>query len=124
MFELTINDAVYQFKFGMGFLREINKKVVEKALDAKGGEVGIGLQFAVANLFNGNLETLVEVLELANKGFKPRLTKQHLDKLVEDDDTDIDELFNTVIGFLEQANVSKKTVHQIKERLQDSQSNQ
>ena len=27
MMELTINGAVYQFKFGMGFLREANKTV-------------------------------------------------------------------------------------------------
>lgn len=27
MFELTINDTVYQFNFGMGFMREINKRV-------------------------------------------------------------------------------------------------
>lgn len=26
MMELTINGQVYQFKFGMGFLREINKQ--------------------------------------------------------------------------------------------------
>ena len=27
MMELTINGQVYQFKFGMGFLREMNKKL-------------------------------------------------------------------------------------------------
>ena len=27
MYELTINDVVYQFNFGMGFMREVNKKV-------------------------------------------------------------------------------------------------
>lgn len=27
MYELTLNDVVYQFNFGMGFMREVNKKV-------------------------------------------------------------------------------------------------
>ena len=27
MMELTINGTVYEFNFGMGFLREINKRV-------------------------------------------------------------------------------------------------
>ena len=38
MLELTIKDTVYQFNFGMGFMREINKRIgtpVEGLKDVK-----------------------------------------------------------------------------------------
>lgn len=47
MFELTINDAVYQFNFGMGFLRELNKRVstpVDGLPDVK-KNIGLRLEF-------------------------------------------------------------------------------
>lgn len=44
MMELTINGQVYQFNFGMGFLREANKTVSEKINNAtdKKKDVGSG----------------------------------------------------------------------------------
>ena len=30
MFELTINEKVYQFNFGFGFMREIDPKITKK----------------------------------------------------------------------------------------------
>lgn len=108
MFELTINDQVYQFKFGLGFMREINKQV-RKPIEGMPGEMqDVGLQFAVASLIDEDPVALVDVLDIANKTEKPRVTKAALDAYIEDESTDIDALFKEVLDFLCKANATKK----------------
>ena len=109
MFELTINDTVYQFNFGVGFLREIDPTVT-KAIDGVKGKVeNMGLRFAVAGIIDGDIVTLIDVLQRGNKGFEPRLTQKEIEKYIDDENTDIDALFEDVLGFLKKANVTKKT---------------
>ena len=108
MFELTINGEVYQFNFGMGFLREIDKRVAAPVDGIPGVKQDMGLRYAVAGVIDGDVKALVDVLELANKGQNPRLTRAALDSFVEDANTDIDALFEDVTGFLSKANVTKK----------------
>lgn len=115
MFELTINEVVYQFRFGMGFLREINKIVKTPVEGVKGLEQSIGLRYKVGGLMDGDLEVLVEVLDIANKTEKPRVTRALLDAYIDDPDTDIDALFEQVLDFLSKNNATKKTVAQLKE---------
>ena len=110
MMELTINGTVYEFNFGMGFLREINKRVQTPVDGLKGVDKNIGLQFTVASIIDGDVEALVDALDIANKGMNPRLTRQALDAYIDDADTDIDGLFAMVIDFLSKANATKKTV--------------
>ena len=45
MMELTINGQVYQFNFGMGFLREMNKNLLsqKKALKGKVKKLDCGM---------------------------------------------------------------------------------
>ena len=45
--ELTINGQVYQFNFGMGFMREMNKKVSMPVDGVKDAKKNIGLRYAV-----------------------------------------------------------------------------
>lgn len=117
MFELTINDKVYPFNFGMGFMREINRKVgvpVDGLPDVK---KNIGLRYHVAGLIDGDLESLVEVLLAANKGLNPRVLAADLDAYIDDANTDIDALFAEVLDFLSGANATKKTVAEIRENI-------
>ena len=48
------------------------------------------------------------MLLLANKGQEPRLTADVLEEYIEDEETDVDALFDGVIDFLKKSNVSKK----------------
>ena len=109
MMELTINGEVYQFNFGMGFLREINKRVsvpVDKIPDVKRN---IGLSYLISGVIDRDPEDLVSLLEAANKSLTPRVTRQLLDNYIDDPETDIDALFEQVIDFLKSANATKKT---------------
>ena len=109
MFEITINGKEYQFNFGMGFMRDIDPTVTKTIDGVKGKVQNLGLQYAVGGIIDGDVVTLADVLMRANKGYEPRLSWAEVEKHIESDDTDIDELFDMVLGFLKKANVTRKT---------------
>ena len=116
--ELTINNTVFTFRFGMGFLREINKRVTVPVEGLKDVKQNIGLRYYISGIMDGDVESLVEVLDIANKTESPRLTKAALDSYIESDDTDVDELFKQVIDFLKSANATRKTTGTMLETLE------
>ena len=111
--ELTINGQVYQFNFGMGFMREMNKKVSMPVDGVKDAKKNIGLRYAVAGIMDGDVEALEDLLLVANKGQNPRVTRDLLDGYIDDENTDIDELTDTVMGFLKSANATKRTTKEL-----------
>lgn len=118
MFELTIKEEVYQFHFGMGFMREINKKVSVPVDGLPNVKKNIGLQYYVASVIDGDLEALADVLDAANKNMKPRLTKDLFDYYIDEECEDADALFADVMGFLKNANATKKTVALLLEQVE------
>lgn len=108
MFELTINEQVYQFNPGMRFLRNINQTAYRRY--DNGMQEEAGLAKAVASLIDGNLDALVDMLFMANEGQNPRVTKMLLDSYIEDAATDIDSLVEEWLDFLKQSNATKKIV--------------
>lgn len=122
MMELTINGQVYQFKFGMGFLREANKTISEK--NAAGVKKDVGATYMIAGIMDGDPEDLVNALDLANKGQDPRVTRALLDSYIEDSDTDIDHLLEVTLDFLEKANATKKIVERLKKRIEEEKAKQ
>lgn len=111
--ELTIKGEVYKLVAGFGFLREINSKARVQLDDIK-QEKKVGMTLYFANLIEGDVEALADVIDMLNKGQTPRLKRADIEDYIVDDDTDIDELFKTVIDFLSQANVSKKVMMTVK----------
>ena len=124
MMELTINGQVYQFNFGMGFLREANKTVSEKINNATDKKKDVGATYMIAGIMDGDPEDLVNALDLANKGQNPRVTKALLDSYIENPDTDIDQLFEDTLDFLERANATKKIVERLKKRIEEAKEKQ
>ena len=124
MMELTINGQVYQFNFGMGFLREANKTVSEKITNATDTKKDVGATYMIAGIMDGDPEDLVNALDLANKGQNPRVTKALLDSYIENPDTDIDQLFEDTMDFLERANATKNIVERLKKMIEEAKENQ
>lgn len=114
MMELTINGQVYQFNFGMGFLREANKTVTEKINGSSNAKRNVGATYLIAGVIDGNPEDLVSVLDLANRGQTPRVTAGLLDTYIDDPETDIDQLCNTTLDFLEKANATKRIMRDLR----------
>lgn len=106
MFELTIRDTVYQFRFGMGFVREIEKTRQQKA--DNGIIANVGLQYAIAALIDEDPVEIVNILDIANATEKPRVTKKLLDEYIEDENTDFEGLCKEMLDFFEKGNCTKK----------------
>lgn len=123
--ELTISGKVYNFHFGMGFMREINKTIT-RGLSAEipDAKKNVGLQFAVAGIIDKDLEELVRVLDVANKGQTPRVTVALLDKYIDNECEDIDALFDEVLDFLKQGNATKKTTEAVLQMVEDEKAKQ
>ena len=108
--ELVINGTTYEFNFGMGFIRQIDPKHVQKV---NGITQNIGLIVEMAKIMEGDIIALYEALRMANKGFTPRLEQADFDKWVEDPDTDIEVVFNIVEGFFANSNCCKMTLKKL-----------
>ena len=104
--ELEINGKTYAFKFGMGFLLEINKTYEVETVGTKNKEKA-GLAFNVSGILDKNPEALLTILEIANKTETPRISKNEIMSYIESEDTDIDGLFAEVLDFLSKANCTK-----------------
>ena len=118
MFELEIKRQIYQFNFGMGFLREINKKINQPVDGLKDVKKDVGLGYTVLLLIDRDVEALVDTLFAANKGFDRRVTTALLDSYIDDPSTDIEELFVRVLDFLKSANATKKKTMELVEMAQ------
>ena len=124
MFELVINDQLHQFNFGFGFLKEINKKAVQHIDNIEGASQNMGLRVAVSGLLDSDVETLVDVLFTASQGFNPRPTPGAIGAYIEKDSTDINKLFEDVLGFLRTSNCTMKIVVEIEQAVESEKAKQ
>ena len=124
MLELTINGQVYEFNFGMGFMREVNKKLQKPIDGIKDAKENIGLQYMVAGIISKDVEMLVDVLDAANRGNTPRVTKMLLDEYIDNEDTDIEALFETVLDFLKNTNATKSVTLSLLEAVEKEKAKQ
>jgi len=114
--ELTINDKLYTFTFGYRFIKELNKKykVVEQGMQLKAG-----LDNALINFFGGDIETLVEMLLLANGTETPRVSEKAIVELIETDGSD--PLFDSVLDELKKSAFTKKKTEEFEKRMTQNQ---
>lgn len=111
MFELNIKDKVYQFRFGMGFVREIDKTKTQTA--DNGVTQNVGLQYAVAALIDEDPIEVVNILYTANKTEKDRVSKEMLDAYIEDENTDFEGMCKEILGFFKKGNCTKKKTNAV-----------
>lgn len=107
----------YELRFGMGFLKEINKTMSTPIQNMPGVKKDVGLNWYMALLLEGDVEALCYVLKLANKYGDKKLNDVILDNWIMDENTDIDVAFDQVVGFFEKANVSKKAMKVLQEAM-------
>jgi len=118
MFDITIEGTSYPLRFGMGFLKELNGDVLIHMDEMPEVEQRQGLNYAMAKVYDGDIEELEHVIFLASKTETPRLSLDQIDRFLESDETDIDEVFKRILGFFETANVSKKAYKDMLERIE------
>lgn len=120
MMELEMNGQRYGFKFGLGFLREMNKKVTmpDESVPKKNKEVGF--KYYAALFLDDDVPALIEILETANKGQEPRVTNQVICDYIDDPDTDLDALFEEVKDFLLKANATRKDMKKLADTIEEN----
>lgn len=114
--ELTINGKVYQFKVSIAFMRLANNLVEEK-VDNTNLAQKVGLRYLIAGLIDGDVEQLINALDFMNTGFDQRLTRKEIEDFIEDENVDVDGIFEMVLDFLSKANVSKRTYKALMEQV-------
>ncbi|RNM29866.1 hypothetical protein EDX97_09595 [Absicoccus porci] len=115
--QLEINGKEYTFKASIAFMRDLNKKVKEKANDR---DVDVGMIYSLAGVIDRDIEALIDVLYAMNINFTPRIKKETLESYIEDCE-DIDGLFDEVTDFLSKANVSKAKMKQLMDAIKKNQ---
>ena len=120
--ELTIENKTYDFRFGIGFVRYFDGK---SSIEQNGVQFGIGLETLIPNLLTGNTVTLSDCLFVANRTENPRVTQEQLDNYIDNENTDIDGLFDDVLKELKKSNATKKKAKMImkeyEEKMQETQ---
>lgn len=114
--ELTINGKVYKFKASIAFMRLANNLVEEK-VDNTNLAQKVGLRYLIAGLIDGDVEQLINALDFMNTGFDQRLTRKEIEDFIEDENVDVDGIFEMVLDFLSKANVSKRTYNALMEQV-------
>lgn len=121
MFTVDINGVAYPVRFGMNFVREINKRVTIPVEGWGGKEENVGLRYYIAQVLDGNLEALQQVIFVANKTEAPKLNVTTINEWFEDEETDIDSVFEMVMDFLSKANCTKRVCRQVNEAIEEQQ---
>lgn len=114
--ELEIKGKIYSFKFGVGFLKEINSRY--KEFVQVGVQLPIGFKYMVARMLDEDVEAIEDILITANKTEKDRVPKRDLEEYLESEDTDLHELSLNIRDFLLKANVCKKSMTEILKTLE------
>lgn len=114
--ELTINGKVYQFKASIAFMRLANNLVEEKINNTNLSQK-VGLKYLIAGLIDGDVEQLINALDFMNTGFEQRLTRKEIEDFIDDENVNIDDIFEMVLDFLSKANVSKRTYNALMEQV-------
>lgn len=117
--ELEIIGKVYKFRFGIGFLKDINTRY--KDMHSMTVQVPAGFKYTVCQMLeNRDMTALADILLTANKTESPRLSSSALEDYLDDESTDIDALVQTVTDFLSQANACKGQMEMIEEALEEA----
>ena len=75
----------------------------------------------IPNLLTGNTVTLSDCLFVANMTENPRITQDQLDNYIDDEETNIDSLFDDVLEELKKSNATKKKAEKLLENYQKEQ---
>ena len=119
--EITIKGQSYPLRFGLKFVKEVNGREMAPVDGLIGVEQGIGLNLMIANIIDGSIEELASAILTANKTEEPRIKEDDLLEFLEDESTDIDDVFEKVLVFFEKANCTRKMFKNVQKSVEIAQ---
>ena len=115
---ITINGIDYRVKFGIGFVRELDKKYYTEN-HAKTIKFGIGIETQIPLLLIGDVVSLAEFLYLGTCTEEKRPSMEEVDAYIDTHD-DIEGLFDTVIEELKKSNATRIKVGELAASLKEA----
>lgn len=103
--QVKINNKEVELKFGVKFVRELDKVA---GLDVNGASFGMGLTKSIPALNTADPAVLADVIYSAastNRAFRP--SQDDVDNFIDDYDGDLEKLFDDVIKEMSAANAIK-----------------
>lgn len=103
--QVKINNKEVELKFGVKFVRELDKVA---GLDINGASFGMGLTKSIPALNTADPAVLADVIYSAastNKAFRP--SQDDVDNFIDDYDGDLEKLFDDVTKEMSAANAIK-----------------
>lgn len=120
MYTREIGGKIYEFKFGIGFARDIDKMQVVKGDD--GLQKKVGMTYAIAGLMDGDFEKLIDCLMAGNKyAGGERLDRKAVEEWLESEDVDIDQECKDLLDFLETSGFTRRRIKNIKEAVEKNE---
>lgn len=120
MFTLEINGKELALSFGMAFVRDINETVKQPIDGAPGVYAKRGLAFAIGSIIDGDVEVLADVLYMAAKHADKKVTRGDIDAILEDENTDIEALFEQVLDFFGKSNCTAKQTKEMLKAVEEA----
>lgn len=114
---MTINGIDYRVKFGVGFVRELDKKYYTEN-HAKTLKFGMGIETQVPLLLTGDIVSLSEFLYLGTYAEEKRPTPEEVDAYIDTHD-DIEGLFDSVMEELKKSNATRIKVGELAASLKE-----
>lgn len=115
MYTREIDGKIRNFKFGIGFVRDIDKTKMTKGDD--GEQHKMGLTYAIAGLIDQDFEKLIDCLMYGNKygGDSEKLSRAQIETWLDSDETTLERECNDLLDFFENANFTKKKTKELLE---------
>lgn len=110
---IKIKDKEYEVRFGIRFIRELDKANVISTNHVK---FGAGLELKAPLLFDHDVVALSDIIYTGTVTEKPRPTPGQIDDYVENHE-DIEKLFEEVIEELKKSNASKLKMVQLEKSI-------
>lgn len=117
MYSKEIGGKMYDFKFGIGFVRDIDKTKTVKADD--GSVQKLGLTYAIAGLMDGDFEKLIDCLMYGNKySDGEKLDRRQIEEWLESDDVSLEQECRDLLDFFESANFTSRKTRDLREAME------
>lgn len=117
MMTLDINGKECELNFGIGFIRDLDKKYFVQS--KSGMKFGNGLEIKIPLLLVGDVVTLAEFIHMGTARMdKRRPSMQEIDDFI-DRAEDIDAVFSEVIDELKKSNACKRKFQEMEKELKE-----
>lgn len=111
--QLTINEKTYNVKFGVKFVRELDKAY---PIEQQGLKFGMALSAKIPELYAKNIASLADIIYYGTVTESPRPSLNDVETYVEECE-DLEKLFDDVIQELSESNAGKSLMSEMDQNL-------